>query len=1075
MDDPSTVNALLVPASVLPVFVAVSVKDPVFEIVTLCVESTPAVKDAVVPLPEDNVPVELTSTVPTNPVTVLLFASRAVTLISNDVPAVCVPIFPPPDASTKKLSKAPGLTVKLLLVPASVLPVFVAVIVNEPVFEIVTLWVERTPAVKEAVVPLPDDNVPVELTSTVPVNPVTVLLFASRAVTLMSNTVPAVCVPIFPPPDASTKKLSNAPGLTVKLLLVPASVLPVFVAVTVKEPVFEIVTLWVERTPAVKEAVVPLPEDNDPVELISTVPVNPVTVLLFASRAVTLISNAVPAVCVPIFPPPDASTKKLSNAPGLTVKLLLVPASVLPVFVAVTVKEPVFEIVTLWVERTPAVKEAVVPLPEDNDPVELISTVPVNPVIVLLFASRAVTLISNDVPAVCVPIFPPPDASTKKLSNAPGLTANELLVPASVLPVFVAVIVNEPVFEIVTLCVESTPAVKDAVVPLPEDNVPVELTSTVPTNPVTVLLFASRAVTLISNDVPAVCVPIFPPPDASTKKLSKAPGLTVKLLLVPASVLPVFVAVIVNEPVFEIVTLWVERTPAVKEAVVPLPEDNDPVELISTVPVNPVIVLLFASRAVTLISNDVPAVCVPIFPPPDASTKKLSNAPGLTANELLVPASVLPVFVAVIVNEPVFEIVTLCVESTPAVKDAVVPLPEDNVPVELTSTVPTNPVTVLLFASRAVTLISNDVPAVCVPIFPPPDASTKKLSKAPGLTVKLLLVPASVLPVFVAVIVNEPVFEIVTLWVERTPAVKEAVVPLPEDNDPVELISTVPVNPVIVLLFASRAVTLISNDVPAVCVPIFPPPDASTKKLSNAPGLTANELLVPASVLPVFVAVIVNEPVFEIVTLCVESTPAVKDAVVPLPEDNVPVELTSTVPTNPVTVLLFASRAVTLISNDVPAVCVPIFPPPDASTKKLSKAPGLTVKLLLVPASVLPVFVAVIVNEPVFEIVTLWVERTPAVKEAVVPLPEDNDPVELISTVPVNPVTVLLFASRAVTLISNAVPAVCVPIFPPPDASTKKLSNAPGLTVNELLVPASVLPVFVAVIVNEPVFEIVTL
>ena len=73
------------------------------------------------------------------------------------------------------------------------------------------------------------------------------------------------------------------PGFTVKLLLVPVSVLPVLVAVMVKLPVLEMVTALLLNTPAVKLAVVPLPADRVPVDVISTVPVKPVTVLLLAS------------------------------------------------------------------------------------------------------------------------------------------------------------------------------------------------------------------------------------------------------------------------------------------------------------------------------------------------------------------------------------------------------------------------------------------------------------------------------------------------------------------------------------------------------------------------------------------------------------------------------------------------------------------------------------------------------------------------------------------------------------------------------------------------------------------------
>src|SRR5439155_18653110 len=81
---------------------------------------------------------------------------------------------------------------------------------------------------------------------------------------------------------------------------------------------------------------------------------------------------------------------------------------------------------------------------------------------------------------------------------------------------------------------------------------------------------------------------------------------------------------------------------------------------------------------------------------------------------------------------------------------------------------------------------------------------------------------------------------------------------------------------------------------------------------------------------------------FEIVTLCEASTPDAKAAVVP-PADSVPVEVMVAVPLKPVTVLLFTSRAVILMLNAVPAVCVPMAPPPNASTRKLLSAPGFTV------------------------------------------------------------------------------------------------------------------------------------
>ena len=63
----------------------------------------------------------------------------------------------------------------------------------------------------------------------------------------------------------------------------------VSVAVIVKLPTLEIVTLWEANTPFVNVAVVPLPADRVPVELMSTVlppPSKKVWVLLLASWAV---------------------------------------------------------------------------------------------------------------------------------------------------------------------------------------------------------------------------------------------------------------------------------------------------------------------------------------------------------------------------------------------------------------------------------------------------------------------------------------------------------------------------------------------------------------------------------------------------------------------------------------------------------------------------------------------------------------------------------------------------------------------------------------------------------------------
>ena len=159
----------------------------------------------------------------------------------------------------------------------------------------VTLCDASTPAANALdVVGLIDPAVVLRLA--VPVNPVTVLLLASCAVSMMLKAVPAVCVPMLPLPAASTRNFANTPGFTSNALLVPVSLPPVRVAVIVfPVPACVTVTLCV-RTP-------PL---NDPdgvgvidpaVVLRFTVPVKLVTVLLFASCAVSVMLNAVPAVC----------------------------------------------------------------------------------------------------------------------------------------------------------------------------------------------------------------------------------------------------------------------------------------------------------------------------------------------------------------------------------------------------------------------------------------------------------------------------------------------------------------------------------------------------------------------------------------------------------------------------------------------------------------------------------------------------------------------------------------------------------------------------------------------------------
>jgi hypothetical protein len=191
------------------------------------------------------------------------------------------------------LDAVPALTVKAALVP--VLPEAVAAMVNEPVFVIVTLCGSSTPAVNVPDVTGLPVRAPVEVSDTVEVNDVTVLLFTSCAVILKLNAVPAVCVPIVPPPLFSTLKWSRAPGLTVAIVAKPVWLDP-SVTVTVRLlPATVGVTLALVNTPAVNAADVPVTPAVPPNV---TVEVKLVTVLLFVSFAVIVaIWNAVPAVC----------------------------------------------------------------------------------------------------------------------------------------------------------------------------------------------------------------------------------------------------------------------------------------------------------------------------------------------------------------------------------------------------------------------------------------------------------------------------------------------------------------------------------------------------------------------------------------------------------------------------------------------------------------------------------------------------------------------------------------------------------------------------------------------------------
>src|SRR5437016_9023402 len=105
--------------------------------------------------------------------------------------------------------------------------------------------------------------------------------------------------------SVSTLTLFAGPDITANRLLVPDSVPDVRVAVIVKLPVFENMTLCELNTPFVKAAVAPPPAESVPVDVIPTVPPKPDAVFPNVSRAVTSPENGTPAACAGMLQPGD--------------------------------------------------------------------------------------------------------------------------------------------------------------------------------------------------------------------------------------------------------------------------------------------------------------------------------------------------------------------------------------------------------------------------------------------------------------------------------------------------------------------------------------------------------------------------------------------------------------------------------------------------------------------------------------------------------------------------------------------------------------------------------------------------
>lgn len=145
-------NMLLLPFSEPLVFVAVMVKFPWLEMDTLCETSTPVVKEAVVPMPDDKVPEDVILAVPEKifgpEVHALLFASLAVILMLKGIPVTCDPMFPPETPSTRKLETTPGFTDRDKLDIPEFVPSVRDIVVASAFFNVVVNTVEETPLAK---------------------------------------------------------------------------------------------------------------------------------------------------------------------------------------------------------------------------------------------------------------------------------------------------------------------------------------------------------------------------------------------------------------------------------------------------------------------------------------------------------------------------------------------------------------------------------------------------------------------------------------------------------------------------------------------------------------------------------------------------------------------------------------------------------------------------------------------------------------------------------------------------------------------------------------------------------------
>src|ERR1700694_3389712 len=317
-------------------------------------------------------------------------------------------------------ANAPTTIVVAGLVFGVLVPSLMSVAVN--VFEPAVLAVTESVAVPATSAALPGRAALTSVEVIPTVSPtLTTFQLASTALTVALKAVPAVWLlgaPVFPdalPGEASSPGmriciLTNAPGCTVVAGLVFAVLDPSVVSVAVKVGAPEVFGVTEKTLVPAASAALPGRAAFASVEVIPTVSPT-LTTFQFASTALTVALNAVPAVWLlgaPVFPdalPGEATSPgmricSLTNAPGLTVVAGLVFAVLDPSVVSVAVKVGAPEVFGVTEKTLVPATSAALPGRAAFASVEVIPTVSVTVGTTFQFASTALTVALNAVPAV---------------------------------------------------------------------------------------------------------------------------------------------------------------------------------------------------------------------------------------------------------------------------------------------------------------------------------------------------------------------------------------------------------------------------------------------------------------------------------------------------------------------------------------------------------------------------------------------------------------------------------------------------------------------------------------------------